>query len=132
MPRGSAAAALRVRLCLKIGRCQAGVLRTHRQSARREGVNESSLGNWVELDLQAQDGTSGLSTGDVAELKRLRAGNAELRTERDVLRRSVVLWWRRRGSVNPNGHPVRGPRGTFLADQSHAEYQQSAVVLHMV
>jgi transposase len=41
---------------------------------------------------EARDGTQGLSTGDIAELKRLRAENAELRMERDVLKRSVVLW----------------------------------------
>jgi hypothetical protein len=34
----------------------------------------------------------GLSTGDVTELKRLRAEVAQLRMERDVLKRSVVLW----------------------------------------
>jgi transposase-like protein len=37
-------------------------------------------------------GTKGLNTGDIEELKRLRAENAELRMERDVLKRSVVLW----------------------------------------
>ena len=38
------------------------------------------------------EGTQGFSTGDVAELKRLRAENAHLRMERDALKRSVVLW----------------------------------------
>jgi transposase len=62
------------------------------QVARDLGVNEGTLGNWVVLDRQAREGTKGLSTGDIAELKRLRAENAELRMERDVLKRSVVLW----------------------------------------
>ncbi len=44
------------------------------------------------LDRQAREGTKGLNTGDIEELKRLRAENAELRMERDVLKRSVVLW----------------------------------------
>ncbi|KMO71856.1 hypothetical protein MCHLDSM_04228 [Mycolicibacterium chlorophenolicum] len=38
------------------------------------------------------EGRGGFLTGDVAELKRLRAENAQLRMERDVLKRSVVLW----------------------------------------
>jgi transposase len=60
--------------------------------ARELGINEGTLGNWVVLDRQSKEGTTGLSTGDVEELKRLRAENAELRMERDVLKRSVVLW----------------------------------------
>ena len=55
-------------------------------------MNEGTLGNWVNLDKQAREGARGLSTGDVAELKRLRAENAKLRMKRDVLKRSVVLW----------------------------------------
>jgi transposase len=62
------------------------------QVARDLGVHEGTLGNWVSLDRQAREGTTGLSTNDIAELKRLRAENAELRMERDVLKRSVVLW----------------------------------------
>src|SRR5947209_5823152 len=59
------------------------------QVARDLGVNEGTLGNWVARAREARDGTEGLSTGDLEELKRLRAENAELRMERDVLKRSV-------------------------------------------
>jgi transposase-like protein len=55
-------------------------------------VNEATLGGWVLKARAEREGTSGLSTGDIAELKRLRAENAQLRMERDVLKRSVVLW----------------------------------------
>ncbi|MGH3632616.1 MAG: transposase [Mycobacterium sp.] len=62
------------------------------QVARDLGINAGTLGNWVAKDRAEREGTQGLSTGDVAELKRLRAEVAELRMERDVLKRSVVLW----------------------------------------
>jgi len=62
------------------------------QVARDLGVNEGTLGNWVARAREARGGTQGLSAGDIEELKRLRAENAELRMERDVLKRSVVLW----------------------------------------
>ena len=62
------------------------------QIARDLGVNEGTLGNWVARDREARQHTDGLSKSDVEELKRLRAEVAELRMERDVLKRSVVLW----------------------------------------
>ena len=62
------------------------------QVARGLGVNEGTLGNWVARDREKRQNTDGLSTGDIEELKRLRAEVAELRMERDVLKRSVVLW----------------------------------------
>ena len=62
------------------------------QIARDLGINEGTLGNWVARDREARQGNDGLSTGEVEELKRLRAEVAELRMERDVLKRSVVLW----------------------------------------
>jgi transposase len=43
------------------------------------------LGNWVAKDRVEREGTQGLSTEDVEELKRVRAEVAELRMERDVL-----------------------------------------------
>ena len=62
------------------------------QVARDLGINEGTLGNWCAKDRAERDGVEGLSSGDAAELKRLRSEVAELRMERDVLKRSVVLW----------------------------------------
>ena len=62
------------------------------QVARDVGINEGTLGHWYAQDRAEREGTSGLSVDDVAELKRLRSENAELRMERDVLKCSVVLW----------------------------------------
>src|SRR4029450_10049400 len=62
------------------------------RGAGGRGVNECRLGNWVARARETRGGSDGLSRGDIEELKRLRAENAELRMERDVLKRSVVLW----------------------------------------
>ena len=62
------------------------------QVARDLGINEGTLGNWFAQDRAEQKGSSGLSVEDINELMRLRSENAELRMERDVLKRSVVLW----------------------------------------
>jgi transposase len=62
------------------------------QVARDLGVNEGTLGNWVNRARAEREGRGELSKDDYEELKRLRAEIAELRMERDVLKRSVVLW----------------------------------------
>ena len=62
------------------------------QVARDLGVNEGTLGNWVVRAREGREGRGELTRDDVDELKRLRSENAELRMERDVLKRSVVLW----------------------------------------
>jgi len=62
------------------------------QVARDLGVNEGTLGNWYAKDRAERAGADGLSVADIEELKRLRSENAELRMERDVLKRCVVLW----------------------------------------
>ena len=63
------------------------------QVARELGINEGTLGNWVNADRRRRDGGDGrLSEDERAELVRLRRENAELAMQRDVLKRSVALW----------------------------------------
>jgi transposase len=63
------------------------------QVARDLGINEGTLGNWVTTARRQRDGGDGpLSEDERAELVRLRKENAELRMQRDVLKRSVALW----------------------------------------
>jgi len=47
-------------------------------------VNEGTFGNWVTRAREDRDGLA-VSNDDYADLQRLRAENAELRMERDVL-----------------------------------------------
>lgn len=63
------------------------------QVARELGINEGTLGNWVaRARRQRGDGSGPLGEDERAELARLRKENAELRMQRDVLKRSVALW----------------------------------------
>ena len=65
------------------------------QVARDLGIKEGTLGNWVTADRQRrEDGGAALGEDERAELGRLRREVAELRMERDVLKRSVALWVR--------------------------------------
>jgi transposase len=63
------------------------------QVARDLGIHDGTLGNWVAKAREATRPAGGqLSTSEHEELLKLRKEIAELTMERDVLKRSVVLW----------------------------------------
>ena len=62
------------------------------QVARELGINAGTLGNWVAKDRAGRGDRPQLSEDERVELARLRRENTELRMQRDVLKRSVVLW----------------------------------------
>jgi len=62
------------------------------QVARELGVNEGTLGRWVNQDRRQREGDGALTESEREELNRLRRENAELAMERDVLKRSAALW----------------------------------------
>jgi transposase len=60
--------------------------------ARDLGVHPGTLGRWVSQDRLARGEKIDPTKVDLDYVRRLERENAELRMERDVLKRSVVLW----------------------------------------
>jgi transposase len=64
------------------------------QVARTTGVNAGTLGRWVTEERLGRAGPSGFTVAEREELDRLRKENEELRTQRDLLKRSLTFWIR--------------------------------------
>jgi transposase len=62
--------------------------------ARSIGVIEGTLGNWVGKARREREHGSALTADERAELAGLRGENAQLRMERDLLKRSLAFWVR--------------------------------------
>lgn len=62
------------------------------QVANDLGIHPGTLGNWMKKDRIERGESEGLTADERARLTKLEKENAELRMERDVLKRSVVLW----------------------------------------
>ena len=60
--------------------------------ARDLGIHAGTLGNWVKKDRLARGDKPDATQADPTYVRQLERENAELRMERDVLKRSVVLW----------------------------------------
>jgi transposase len=61
---------------------------------RAVGVHAGTLGNWVGLERIERGERGGLTVDERSDLAELRAENAQLRMERDLLKRSLAFWVR--------------------------------------
>ena len=59
---------------------------------RAIGVNPGTLGNWVAAERVERGERAGLTVNERADLVELRAENAQLRMERDLLKRTLAFW----------------------------------------
>ena len=60
--------------------------------ARSIGVIEGTLGNWVGKARRERDAGTGVTADERIELGELRRETAQLRMERDLLKRSLAFW----------------------------------------
>lgn len=60
--------------------------------AEELGIYDSTLGNWVRKAEEADAAYDGLNSDERARLEQLERENAELRMERDLLKRTVAFW----------------------------------------
>ena len=65
--------------------------------ARRLGIGETNLGNWVRQARTDRGEREGLTTSEREELAELRREVKRLRMERDLLKRATAFWVKESG-----------------------------------
>lgn len=72
--------------------------RTVAEIARELGVNHETLRQWVlAADKRQAQATAGLGPAELEELRRLRKENAELRLEKEILRKAAQYFAKEMG-----------------------------------
>lgn len=72
--------------------------RTVAEIARELGVNHETLRQWVKAaDKQQAQEAAGFGTAELEELKRLRKENAELKLEKEILRKAAQYFAKEMG-----------------------------------
>ena len=72
--------------------------RTVAEIARELGVNHETLRQWVKAaDKQQAQQAAGLGSAELEELRRLRKENAELRVEKEILRKAAQYFAKEMG-----------------------------------
>ncbi len=71
--------------------------RTIADVAKSLGLVEQTLGNWVRQERIDRGQRPGTTTDEHAELVRLRRENAQLKMERDLLKRATAFWVKESG-----------------------------------
>jgi transposase len=69
--------------------------RTKKDVAASLGITDTTLHSWIRAERERQhrdDDPRGLDDDQLEELKRLRKENAELRTEREILRKAAAYF----------------------------------------
>lgn len=66
--------------------------RTLADAARLLGIGDGNLGNWVRQARIDRGDSEGLSTDEKAELAALRREVAQLKIERELLKRATAFW----------------------------------------
>jgi transposase len=61
------------------------------------GIGDGTLGNWVRQARVDVGDKAGVTTEERTELARLRKENAQLRMERDLLKRATAFWVKESG-----------------------------------
>jgi transposase len=65
--------------------------------ARSLGIGEGTLGNWVRQARVDRGEQAGVSSEERSEVVKLRRENAQLRMERDLLKRATAFWVKESG-----------------------------------